>query len=209
MPPSSRRGPYATSARRRTAIAQAALDIVLEQGHNEITLQSVADRAGISLTGLVYYCPNRDALMIAALRRHEEELEPPLPDRDFLDSIPARATAGVERQNIARLFSTLVVDAVDPDHPAHAYIKNRYQRLAHVLAEDIRQRQGTGAINRSIHPEDAARRIIAAWDGLQLQWLIEPAFDIATEMAGVVSALTTRSDGDALVRSQPVSHPRP
>jgi hypothetical protein len=42
------------------------------------------------------------------------------------------------------------------------------------LAELVRQGQRSGAVNSDLDPEDAAALVVAASDGLQVQWLLDP-----------------------------------
>ena len=53
----------------KEAIIDAAEDAVIEVGASHLTLDAVAERAGISKGGLLYHFPNKDALLNAMLER--------------------------------------------------------------------------------------------------------------------------------------------
>ena len=59
-------------SRRAAQILQAALDVVVEAGYNDLTLEAVARRVGISKGNLQYYFPTRSDLLQAAFAEHVE-----------------------------------------------------------------------------------------------------------------------------------------
>ncbi len=60
----------------RQAIANAALDTLLEKGLKETSIRDICDRAGISMGGLYVHFADKTALVIAALEQsHERERE--------------------------------------------------------------------------------------------------------------------------------------
>lgn len=56
--------------RRAAQILQAALDAIVETGYNDLTLEAVARRVGISKGNLQYYFPTRSDLLKAAFAEH-------------------------------------------------------------------------------------------------------------------------------------------
>ena len=51
-----------------------------------------------------------------------------------------------------------------------------------VIATDIRLLQDLGMVPGGLDAAAAARTLLAAWEGLQLQWLQGPAFDIRAQI---------------------------
>ena len=177
-----RRGPYARTKERRRTIADAALAIVTERGHRALTTLAVATRAGISEPGLLYHFPSKEALLVAALERFDESQLAQMSPGEAFATAPERAALGVRRTNIVRLYTALLAEANDPDHPAHTYFKDRWQAGRENPANDIARMQERGEINPLVTPERAALWILAAWDGLQSHWLVDPSFDIDVEL---------------------------
>ena len=64
-----RRGPYAKSAERRRQIVDAAFELFAAHGYRGASLQDVADRVGLSQTGLLHYFPSKRELLIAVLAK--------------------------------------------------------------------------------------------------------------------------------------------
>ncbi|MFG6201665.1 hypothetical protein [Nonomuraea sp. JJY05] len=79
---------------------------------------------------------------------------------------------GTGRPNILRLFMSLIADAYDPEHPAHAYIERYQGEVAAYFAEILRRQQAAGLAHPDIDPEPFGRQMIAVWEGLQAQWLV-------------------------------------
>lgn len=84
-----------------------------------------------------------------------------------------------EIPGMVELFSRLSVDAADPEHPAHAYFRDRNNRLRDLFVDAARRAQREGRMRADIDPATAGRMLQAVADGLQLQWLLEPQVDMA------------------------------
>jgi AcrR family transcriptional regulator len=187
------RGPYARTAERRRTIADAALALVVERGHRSLTTLAVATRAGISEPGLLYHFPTKEALLVAALARFDEQQLSQLAPGEAISSAPERAALGVRRTNIVHLYTALLGEASNPDHPAHDYFKERWRVGREIPARDIALLQERGEVDVAIDPERAATWILAAWDGLQAHWLVDPTFDIDVELGLLIDTVLGRS----------------
>ena len=75
------------------------------------------------------------------------------------------------------------------------FVRGRFRSLRAVLAERIAEGQRAGAsARRGIDPMDAAALVIAASDGLQIQWLLDPdAVDVGRSLAILDRLLLPRS----------------
>jgi AcrR family transcriptional regulator len=187
-----RRGPYARTKERRRAIADAALALVVERGHRALTTLAVANRAGISEPGLLYHYPSKEAVLVAALERFDEQQLSQLGPGEAVESAPERAALGVRRTNIVHLYTALMAEASNPEHPAHHYFKERWRVGREIPARDISLLQERGEVDPSIDPQRAATWILAAWDGLQSHWLVDPCFDIDVELRMLIDVVLGR-----------------
>lgn len=59
----------------RGRILDAAEQLVADQGASNLTLDAVAQAAGVSKGGLLYHYPNKDALLAAMIERHCDDLD--------------------------------------------------------------------------------------------------------------------------------------
>ena len=194
----SPRGQYAKTAERRSAVGQAALDIVLERGHRELTTAAVAARAGLSERTMQYHFPTRDHLLVAALERYDEQTtnEPPTgePETESLAAVPRYVLRRETTDpSILHLTNSLSAEADNADHPAHAYFRDRNRATREIFARILIKQQQTGHAHPDLDPVSVARQLIAVWTGLQSQWLVEPDFDLAAEIEDAYRRLTGES----------------
>ena len=192
------RGPYARTAQRRADIARAVLDLVVEKGHENVTTAEVARRAGSSEATVLYHYPSKDHLLVAALQRaddadneqHWAEAEPEGLD---LDGLRVFARAATERERIMRLYAALAGHATTPGHPAQDYFAVHYRNAVARFAQSVEQRQAAGLAHPGLDPVEVARQVVAVWDGLQTQWLVDPAFDLGDVLVSAFRRLTAQN----------------
>lgn len=179
----SKRGPYAKTDGRRRELGRAALALVQEKGHRQVAVAEVADRAGVSEPTVFYHFPTKDHLLIAALEQFDDEhIRPEGLEAGAIADMGRRAEKGVRRRHIPQLYAETVGASVDPEHPANGYVRARQERSMRVIATDIRLLQDLGMVPGGLDAVAAARTLLAAWEGLQLQWLQGPAFDIRAQI---------------------------
>ena len=189
----AKRGPYAKTESRRRELADAALSLVIDRGHNNVTAVDVARLAHASVPTVFYHFPTMVDLLVAALERFDDLQIDPLRDGGALAAVAERAVEGVHRTNIVRLHSELAGESIDPAHPAHSYFKTRWTRSRQVLADDIRRLQAVGDVSEQVEADHVARCVLAAWEGLQMQWLLSPDFDMGAELNKLIVALSKAS----------------
>ncbi|MFF2351444.1 TetR/AcrR family transcriptional regulator [Kitasatospora sp. NPDC058115] len=189
-------GGYAKGRARRAAIIQTAAEHFAQRGFRAVTILDLAAACDISRAGLLRYFPDKDALLQAVLE-----------DRDRLDRERFRPYTrlggglGVLRgmvdlaghnelvPGLIELFVRLSGEASDPEHPAHAYFADRYERIRRGTAQALRAAREAGHLRGDVDPEEAAVRLTALMDGLQAQWLFDRSVDMARHVRAAVLAL--------------------
>lgn len=174
-----KRGPYAKTDMRRAALGAAALELIRQKGHRNVAVAEVAAAAEVSEPTVYYHFPTKEELLIAALQRHDEEnMRARGSAYGAIAEMGHRAAAGVERTHYARLYNELAGAAADPAHPANAFFRARWARSIATVSLDIERLQELGRVSRGVNAHQAAHLLLAAWEGLQLQWMQGPPFDI-------------------------------
>jgi len=171
-----RRGGYRKGAERRTQILDEMIRMVADHGVDASSLRSVADSLGITHAALRHYFPNRDELLLAVYREHEVR-EQGAPDRmkSAIGDMRESASRNRDVPGLVQLYTTLAADAVQEGHPAtREFMRERFTRLRADLAALIEADQASGRIRADLDPVDLASLSIAASDGLQVQWLLDP-----------------------------------
>ncbi|WP_062213437.1 TetR/AcrR family transcriptional regulator [Streptomyces sp. NBRC 109706] len=179
---SSRRGPYAKGIERRREILARAIEVFTERGAQRTSLRAIGDAIGVSHAALRHYFDSREQLLLevykfAEQRSEEEDPEPAGGSVVGVMTHAARRNRAVP--GLVQLYSTLVAGALEDDHEeSREYFATRFERLRQRLAEQVAADQSRGDIRADIAPEAAAALVIAASDGLQIQWLLDPEIDI-------------------------------
>jgi AcrR family transcriptional regulator len=143
-------------------------------------MAEIARAADLTEPGLLHHFPSKTHLLMEVLR-----------ERDRIDSERMRASlqkngdhfleAGIELvehnqtvPGLVQLFNLLVAESISPDHPAHEFFIERYQREREHWIQAIGKAQQAGEVRSHISPETVVILIFAMMDGLQVQWLLEP-----------------------------------
>ena len=184
------RGPYAKSAQRSSDILDAATTVFATHGYSGGSLRDIARQLDLSLTSVVHHFGTKYELLEAVLERADqttngsETFDFDAACRDFgvAHATLARVRANLERQELLRLFAILAAESSAPTHPAHDWFIERYRRKIEDLTQAFAYDQQQGRIHSDRDPYLLSRLLIAAWDGIQLQWLIDPSNDMNSAM---------------------------
>ncbi|WEO76831.1 helix-turn-helix domain containing protein [Cryobacterium sp. SO2] len=177
---------YAKGAAKRREILDAALAVVATQGYRNSSLQEIADAVGLTKAGVLHYFTSREELMAEVVSErdaHDRDsfagLEP-----DLLGLLSRTIEHNGTVPGLVQLYSRLVAEAEAPEHPAHDYVRERYDLIVNSLADSVRARQRDGSVRADLDPMVVARAATALSDGLQLQWL----HDKTVDMSGIFDA---------------------
>lgn len=182
-----RRG-YAKGRATRRHVVEVATGLFGELGYRSASLREVAARAGLTHPGLLHHFPTKAALLAAVLERRDEldsaRYVPGTGDglsrlRDLVRLVEHNA----EVPAIVELHATLSAEAVDPEHPAHAWFVERYGATRRQFTAVLEQAAADGVLVPGVDPVTAASALAALMDGLQVQWLLDRE---SVDMAAVV-----------------------
>ncbi|WP_033283518.1 TetR/AcrR family transcriptional regulator [Streptomyces sp. NRRL F-525] len=188
------RGPYAKTPARKAEIVRAARDSFAENGYAKASLRDIAERAGITHAGLLHHFRNKDELLAEVLAdRDAEEWQQGL---EAVDS-PSRLAPYLgelihhhqKAPELMRLWIELAAAASRPDHPAHAYFLERYERGRTQFADGFRDEAARSRLRADVSPESAAVLFHAVLNGLQLQWVLDQELDIVGPVTDFVRLL--------------------
>ena len=165
----------------REKIISAATQFFSQQGFHGAVMAEIAASAGLTLPGLLHHFPNKNELLMAVLaeRDRADKLRfepvtspthhPPLyhliRQVEYNETVPG----------LVQLFSILVSESAQIEHPAHGFFKQRYATLRITFTELLRAAQQKGDIRTDIPANQLAVMVISMMDGLQIQWLLDPS----------------------------------
>lgn len=193
-PARARRGPYAKSAGRRRAIVEAAMGVFAARGYRATSMREIASAAGLSLSTLTHHFPTKEELLLATLRRRDEptDLEAEGDAERWLRQVLRRARDNEETRGLIELYTVLCAESTTANHPGAEYFVHRFHLLRDGYTSHFRQLRGSGRLRPGVDPAVAATSLVALWDGLQLQWLLEPdEVDVPAHLAAFLALVTT------------------
>ncbi|WP_375386593.1 TetR/AcrR family transcriptional regulator [uncultured Microbacterium sp.] len=172
------RGSYAKGLARRQQILDRAIEVFASRGSARTSLRSIAEEIGVSHGALTHYFRSREHLLVEVYREAERQLDRHAPHSVDVSAVGIM-TASAERNRtipgLVQLYSTLVAAALEEGHPdAHAFASERFARIRGELADHVRRDQADGRVRADVDALTVATLVIAASDGLQTQWLLEP-----------------------------------
>ncbi|MET8992852.1 TetR family transcriptional regulator [Nonomuraea wenchangensis] len=209
MATTTRRGPYAKGIAKRQQILKEALAAYAESDSTGPSLRAVAKRAGLSERGLLHYFAARDELFVAILAERDAADRATFDPDGPVDDLAAVTAQSARTPGLVRLFLEMAAAAPDPGHAAHSFFTRRYRELRELLARKFRRSAEARPVvpARAVDPEFAARILIAASDGLQAQWLLDPAIDLEDDLDRLahhlLAALTSSTEADPATETGP------
>ena len=191
---------YAKGRARRARIVRTAFAAFSALGFRNASLVQIAADSGVTRAGLVHHFPTKESLLIAVLEErdrldHEQffaDMAAPIDGLDVLGRFLRLVHANDSRRGIVSLFAVLSTEASDPDHPAHEYFVTRYVNLRRQLRAAFADLADRGLLRPGVQVDGLEIELIATIDGLQVQWLLDPAsVDMAAQLRSRIDDLLT------------------
>ncbi|MFF4413669.1 TetR/AcrR family transcriptional regulator [Streptosporangium sp. NPDC001559] len=201
----------------RRLLVTAASELFAEKGYRQTSFIDIADRAGISRGSIPWHFGNKLGLLEAVIDDRLDAMltafgPAPAP---VLASGPASGTSASGRASggpvpgevrgdpleqvmtfirmpAARLFITLLAEAVEADSP----IRDHYARLHTALREAVRARIPVHALPPGTTPEAFTVVLVGTVIGIHAQWRITPeAVDLEAVRTALRALLSTVLEG--------------
>jgi AcrR family transcriptional regulator len=177
LPPRPR-GSYAKGVARRQEILDRAIEVFAERGSDKTSLRAIAQEVGVTHAALTHYFGSLEELLVEVYRESErrgDASDPHLPDATPVQIMQASARRNRSVAGLVQLYSTLVATALEEGHPAaREFATRRFAVLREDIAQRVRLHQRDGILREDVDPDAVAALVIAASDGLQTQWLLDP-----------------------------------
>jgi AcrR family transcriptional regulator len=163
---------------KRAEIAEVALKLFSRNGYDRTSLREVARLAGLSQAGLLHHFRTKEDLFVEVLLRRDQRNER-FYDQTVEHDVTTEGLIEIIKHNalepgLVRLYVAMSAESTDAASQARQFFVNRYEMLRSNIAADIRRQQEAGEFPDALDPKSAATLVIAAADGLQLQWLLDP-----------------------------------
>jgi AcrR family transcriptional regulator len=166
--------------RRKEQLIRAAIRFFGQNGYRGTRLADIAQAAGVTEPGLLHHFPSKAHLLMDVLaardRSDRERFDPSTRDsvETALTSFKELTQYNETVPGLVQLFTVLVAESIDQNHPAHDFFRQRYRNLREQNVALLNEAQARGHIRDDIASEDLVIMLFAMMDGLQVQWLYEP-----------------------------------
>ena len=189
---------YSKGAAKREEILVGVMKALADGKLRNPPLRAIGQALGVEPAHILYYFSSREELLQSVIMRWDDDVrtqcgavsaDSPISLDEYSDAIARNIT----RPGIVHLYLTFAAEAVDIAHPAHAFFCKRFDDVRHSIAEAVRKEQAEGTIEPGLDAEHQARLLIALADGLQLQSLVDPKVDAASDLASAIARLRARS----------------
>lgn len=124
------------------AIVEAAAQVLQKEGEDALTTGKIAERAGVSIGSIYQYFPNKDAILLALIRR----------ERDLIGAEVARKIAEIEPKTGEALVRGVIATLVAAFRP-----RRKRRKLVAMMAALSADRDDSGVVLR-----DRIRDLIVA-----------------------------------------------
>lgn len=178
------RGPYRKGVERRQEILDRTLDVVASRGIDGASLRAIGEAIGVSHAALRHYFSSREDLLVEVLRQRDEASDRALGDTPgVFTRLSAIADRNVSEPALVTLYSTLLGASVESgNETARNFFAARFEDARAGLATQLRDELTARGRHSDADLEQVASLIIAAFDGLQVQWLLDRDVDIAATL---------------------------
>ncbi len=175
------RGPYAKGVQRRREILDQTLDVVASRGIDGTSLRAIGDAIGVSHAALKHYFSSREALLVEVLRERDAASDRALGDTaGVFTRLAFVADRNVSEPALVTLYTTLLGASVESgNETAREFFAARFDEARGNLVAQLHDELAASGRHSDAELEQVASLIIAAFDGLQVQWLLDRNVDIA------------------------------
>jgi AcrR family transcriptional regulator len=165
---------------RKEQVIHEAIRFFGQYGYHGARLADIAKAAGVTEPGLLHHFPSKEHLLMEVLAERDridrERFDPSVFGEEGNPLISFQELVGHNETvpGLVQLFTVLVAESIDDQHPGHDFFRERYQDLRNRTMEVLKKGQERGEIRNDILAEDLVVLLWAMMDGLQVQWLYEP-----------------------------------
>lgn len=175
------RGAYAKGVARRQEILDAAIHVFAQRGADRTSLRAIAQEVGVTHAALIHHFGSLEQLLVDVYQESARRLDRGARGADGVSPVETMRLSAQQNREVpgmVQLYTTLVAAALEEGHPAAtAFASERFAAVRAALADQVRSQQADGRIRSDLDADQVAALVIAASDGLQTQWLLDPDVD--------------------------------
>jgi AcrR family transcriptional regulator len=162
-------------------IVEAAIVLYRRRPFHEVTLELVAEEAGLGLGAIRERFPSGDDLVLAVIQAwNAQRMEPILPIATSYGAVAflrAIVLANMHDGALMRLLTAVVNVAATPGHPIAPLVQRQWVQFHATVQRALAADVAAGREPATMEPSRGAEQLIAMYEGLQLQSMVRPHMD--------------------------------
>lgn len=179
---------------RRDDIVRAAAEAFAASGYHNTSLNNIAEQLSMTPAGILHHFGSKENLLTEVLEFRDElsREQQAKTGQALLDHLIDTARRNEANPGLTQLYAVLSAESVAPGHPAQEWFRERYTTVRRDVEDALRESAGLAEGERTVESALAARAVIAAMDGLQVQWLLDPDVHMADALHWVAESMIER-----------------
>lgn len=165
-------------------ICQSAVKIFSGKGYHKTTMDDIAAEAGLTKGAIYWHFKNKRELFKFLIERRFKELDelifsalssPSPPPAKILATFKVCVAYYENNRDFCALMKVFHSEGtVLIDNEFEGWLRSSYNRYRDMLAAVFRQGTAEGYFSPETDPKMAGAMVMAAFDGISFQWLIDP-----------------------------------
>jgi AcrR family transcriptional regulator len=164
------------------AVVAAAVVVYRMRALHEVTVELVADEAGLDLPTVQRRFPSIDELLLATVGAwNAQRTAPMLPIAEREGAVAflrAIVVSNVQDPALMRLLLGTANVAATPGHPAAPVLQQQWVQFHATVQRAFAHDIAIGREPATVEPSDGAEQLIAIYEGLQVQSMLRPNMDL-------------------------------
>src|SRR5271154_4531306 len=158
---------------RRQQIIDAAVELFASKGYRGTGVAALADRVGMTATGLLYYFGTKERLLreVVAERDRMDAIDPgaAFPLELTLASLRDIGRHNVETAILTRLYLVLGIESLDEEDPLHDFFVERYETGRLFVRAMLNDDKEKGRVREDVDVDQIALEVVATIMGVESQ----------------------------------------
>ncbi len=164
----------------REAILDAAIELYAERGFRGTGLMAIGERAGVAHATVLYHYGSSHELLMAVLTERERRFRDATreawdrPGLAVLGQLRVVAEFHIAEPGLAKLFTVLQAENLDPGHEANGFFRQRRTEVRDLLRANLQHAIDHGEVRDDVDVNGKVDEILAFTTGAQIQYLLAP-----------------------------------
>lgn len=175
---------------RRQQILDAAVELFAERGFRGTGVAALADRVGMTATGMLYYFGTKQRLLHEVVAERDRTELSGTDGELTLDDLRSIGENNEATAVLTRLYVVLGAENLDAADPLHGFFVARYAGGRRFVADVLAAEIDRGRVRSSVDVTAISAEVIAVLMGLEIQWLMDPeSVDLASSVDAYIDRL--------------------